>query len=70
MVYGTPSKEEATKLFEDILTTCQENSHNRDIWSYYNGQFDIKNYTTEVVYTATKRAGQPMVIDKNVQKSG
>lgn len=70
MVYGTPSKKEATKLFDDILTTVQENSHNKDIWSYYNGQFDIKNYTTGVVYTATKKAGQPIVIDKNVQKSG
>ncbi|QSO48751.1 anti-sigma factor [Alicyclobacillus mengziensis] len=70
MVNGTPSQKEATKLFNDILTVIKANADNKDIWSYYNGQFDIKNYTTGVVYTATKTAGQPLVVHTNGHASG
>lgn len=64
MVNGAPSKKEATKLFNNIIKTVKANANNKDLWSYYNGSFDIKNYTTGVIYTATKKAGKSMTIEK------
>ena len=58
-----PSKKEATKLFNDIIETVKNNANNK-FWSYYNGNFDIKNYTDGVIYTATKKAGKPVIITK------
>lgn len=64
MVNGVPSKKEATKLFNDIMETVKANANNKNLWSYYNGNFDIKNYTDGVIYTATKMAGKSMTITK------
>jgi hypothetical protein len=64
MVNGVPSKKEATKLFNDIIETVKNNANNKNFWSYYNGNFDIKNYTDGVIYTATKMAGKSMTIRK------
>jgi hypothetical protein len=64
MVKGNPSKAEATQLFNDVLEAVKVTSHHKDIWNYYNGQFDIKNYTNGVIFTASKNAKKSIVITK------
>jgi hypothetical protein len=54
MVEGTPTEEEATILFNEILDRFREYSNHQEIWDYYNGYFDIKNYYDGVIYEATK----------------
>lgn len=54
MVEGTPTEEEATILFNEILDRFKEYSNHQEIWEYYNGSFDIKNYDDGVIYEATK----------------
>lgn len=62
MVEGTPTKEEATALFNEILVSFQEYSNHQDIWKYYNGYFDIKNYDVGVIYEATKVIGEELKV--------
>ncbi|WP_078549233.1 IolE/MocC family protein [Litchfieldia alkalitelluris] len=55
MVEGPLTEEEATILFNEILDRFKEYSSNhQEIWDYYNGYFDIKNYDDGVIYEATK----------------
>lgn len=54
MVEGTPTKEEATILFNEILDRFKEYSNHQEIWEYYNGYFDIKNYDDGIIYEASK----------------
>lgn len=54
MVKGTPTEEEATVLFNKILDSFKKCSNHQEIWAYYNGYFDIKNYDEGVIYEATK----------------
>ena len=62
MVEGTPTEEEATALFNKILVSFQEFSNHQDIWEYYNGYFDIKNYDVGVIYEATKVIGEELKV--------
>lgn len=54
MVEGTLTEEEAIILFNEILDRFKEYSNHQEIWEYYNGYFDIKNYDDGVIYEATK----------------
>jgi hypothetical protein len=62
MVEGTPTEEEATALFNEILGSFQEYSNHQDIWQYYNGYFDIKNYDVGVIYEAAKVIGEELKV--------
>lgn len=68
MVKGTHSKEAANKLFAKIVKGVKEKANRDDIWNYYNGQFNIKNYTNGVVYKATKIVGKSMVVNQIVSQ--
>lgn len=54
MVEGHPTEEEAIALFNEILDSFKKYSNHQDVWQYYNGYFDIKNYYIGVIYEATK----------------
>ncbi|WP_226036570.1 hypothetical protein [Aquibacillus saliphilus] len=54
MVEGTPTEEQATVLFKEILDSFKKYSKHQEIWEYYNGYFDIKNYDDGVIYDASK----------------
>ncbi len=54
MVEGTLTEEEAIILFNEILDRFKEYSNHQEVWEYYNGYFDIKNYNDGVIYEATK----------------
>ena len=54
MVEGTPTEEEANILFNEILDRFKEYSNHQEIWEYYNGYFDIKNYDDGIIYEASK----------------
>jgi hypothetical protein len=41
-------------LLNEILDSFNEYSNHQEIWEYYNGYFDIKNYDDGVIYEATK----------------
>jgi hypothetical protein len=61
MVEGHPTEEEAIVLFNEILDSFEKYSNHQDIWEYYNGYFDIKNYDDGVIYEAKK------VIDEDLE---
>ncbi|WP_456278998.1 hypothetical protein [Bacillus sp. AK128] len=63
MVEGTPTEEEATILFNEILDRFKEYSNHHDIWEYYNGYFDIKNYDDGVIYEATKVINEELEVE-------
>lgn len=54
MIKGNLTETEATKLFRSIMDTIAEFSDRADVWDYYNGYFDIKNYDHGVIYEGTK----------------
>lgn len=62
MVEGTPTEEEATDLFNQVLETIKENTKHQDIWEYYDGYFDIKNYDDGVIYEASKVIGEELKV--------
>ncbi len=61
MVEGYPTEEEAIFLFHEIMDSFEGYSNHQDIWQYYNGYFDIKNYDEGVIYEAKK------IIDKEME---
>ena len=65
MVEGYLSKDEAEKLFNEILNTIATNSNHQNFWNYYNAQFDIKSYDKGILYEATKSKGSSQIIIRN-----
>lgn len=65
MVEGNPTEEEATILFYKIMDSFKEYSNHQDIWEYYNGYFDIKNYDVGVIYEATKVINEELKVVSN-----
>lgn len=65
MVEGSPSKDEAEKLFNETLNTIATNSNHEDFWNYYNAQFDIKSYDKGILYEATKSKRSNQLIIRN-----
>lgn len=63
MVDGHPSEPEATTLFNDIMDVIVKYSNRSDVWDYYNGYFDIKNYDIGVIYEDTKLIGEDLKVE-------
>ncbi|GIP44740.1 hypothetical protein J45TS6_31990 [Paenibacillus sp. J45TS6] len=61
MIDGHPSESEASTLFNDIMDVIAKYS-NSDVWDYYNGYFDIKNYDNGVIYEGTKLIGEDLKV--------
>ncbi|WP_409342556.1 hypothetical protein [Paenibacillus sp. MBLB4367] len=62
MVEGNLTEAEATKLFRRILDTIAEFSNRPNVWDYYNGYFDIKNYDHGILYEGTKLIGEDLKV--------
>lgn len=62
MVKGNLTEAEATVLFKSILDVIAKYSNHSDVWDYYNGYFDIKNYDHGVVYEGTKLIGEDLKV--------
>lgn len=62
MVDGHPSEAEASILFNHILDVITKYSNRSDVWDYYNGYFDIKNYDHGVIYVGTKLIGEDLKV--------
>ncbi|WP_152602449.1 hypothetical protein [Planococcus sp. CAU13] len=65
MVEGHLTEKEAEFLFDQVLENIRKLSNHSDVWNYYNGYFDIKNYDDMVKYEATKIMGEPFAISSN-----
>ena len=62
MIEENLTETEATKLFRRIMDTIAEFSNRSDVWDYYNGYFDIKNYDHGVIYEGTKLIGEELKV--------
>ncbi|MBB6734678.1 hypothetical protein [Cohnella zeiphila] len=62
MVEGDLTETEATVLFKRILDVIAKYSNRSDVWNYYNGYFDIKNYDHGVIYEGTKLIGKDLKV--------
>ncbi|SMF87255.1 hypothetical protein SAMN05661091_3673 [Paenibacillus uliginis N3/975] len=62
MVDGHPTEDEASILFNHILDVIAKYSNRSDVWDYYNGYFDIKNYDHGVIYEGTKLIGEDLKV--------
>ncbi len=62
MVEGNLTEVTATKLFRRIMDTIADFSNRPDVWDYYSGYFDIKNYDHGVIYEGTKLIGEDLKV--------
>ncbi|MBP3962862.1 hypothetical protein [Paenibacillus lignilyticus] len=62
MVEGHPTEAEASILFNRILDTVAKYSNRPDVWEYYEGYFDIKNYDEGVIYEGIKLIGEDLKV--------
>ncbi|WP_047984367.1 IolE/MocC family protein [Ornithinibacillus californiensis] len=62
MVENQLTEEEAFLIFQEMLDSIDNYSNHSGVWTYYNGYFDIISYDDGVIYEATKRIGEDLVI--------
>ncbi|MFC3770989.1 hypothetical protein [Paenibacillus sp. GCM10012303] len=62
MIKGNLTEAEANKLFRRILDTIAEFSNRPNVWDYYNGYFDVKNYDHGILYEGTKLIGEDLKV--------
>ncbi|MBD2866923.1 IolE/MocC family protein [Paenibacillus oceani] len=62
MIKGNLTEAEANKLFRRILDTIAEFSNRPNVWDYYNGYFDVKNYDHGILYEGSKLIGEDLKV--------